>query len=133
MRWELPEEIGWLRFSPSGLLLATTRDYGDESPGNFLRLWVALLGTELARLEDIGRVASLSFVAERKVLLVSMDLPTPRGVRDRGLLWDAGSGKSRILWGKDDRSLFAATATPDGRTLVLAFGSVIEVREPCGT
>jgi WD40 repeat protein len=83
MAWTVPEEIRRLIFSPSGLLLATTRCSGDDSETDALRLWDAISGRQMAELTGIDPVFSLAFVSERELMMV----------QDGGCqIWDADSG-----------------------------------------
>ncbi len=125
MQWEAPEPAGRLLFSPSGHLMATTQGYGEEEGENALRLWDALRGQELARLERVGSVVALAFASERQLAIVAWGRPPRDGPSDQCMLWDADSGAVRPL-GDDVGTL---TATPDGGTLILVMGAEIEARD----
>jgi WD40 repeat protein len=124
MQWTVPEPIRRLLFSPSGLYLATAKSYGDEEGDEILRLWDALRGQEVARLEGVGKVVSLAFFSDQELMAVAWDRAVRRGKKDQCFLWDAATGEVRPVWDKNPRPS-AGTALPDGKTLALALDSEI--------
>src|SRR5262249_50267496 len=118
MRWDTPEEVGRLLFSPSGLLLATTRYCGDDEGRDVLRLWDPGRWRELAHLDDLNPVWSLGFTSERTLAVVE---------ERRFLNWDPDAGAARTLWEapgdpawRAARRFTGGKVSPDGRTLALA-------------
>lgn len=86
MAWTCPETIRFIRFSPSGLLLATTGHGADGDYVYFHRLWDALSGRELASLREEDVVHAAVFASERSLLICG-----ERGAR----LWDTTTGETR--------------------------------------
>src|SRR5262245_61588698 len=107
MAWTCPEVVRWLRFSPSGLLLATTgREEGTDIP-HFHRLWDVLAGRELAHLEDSDILSAQAFASERSLLAFGEE-----GCR----LWDADSGEVKEV---HSEHCSAGAAAPGQRPLAL--------------
>src|SRR5262245_52777499 len=108
MAWTSPEIVRWIKFSPSGLLLATTSQeelYADRP--SFHRLWDALSGRDLARLEDANILHAMAFAAERELLIIGEE-----GCR----LWDTGSGEVRDVGNMS----YALTTLPGGKAVAVA-------------
>jgi hypothetical protein len=125
MRWESPEEVGRLLFSPSGRLLATTRCCGDDEGQDVLRLWDPIAGLQLAHVEGLNPAFALAFAAERELVVVE---------EHRCLLWGPDAAEARVLWEghtaptwKGPRRFTAGTASPDGKALVLGLESTIVI------
>jgi hypothetical protein len=125
MAWESPEDVGRLLFSPSGLLLATTRCGGDDDRRDVLRLYDALRGRELGHAEGLAPSFALAFTSVRELVIIE---------EHRCLLWGPDTGEARTLWEDADDPTWAevqrftgGTASPDGKLLALALESMILV------
>jgi len=98
-----------------------------QTPNDVLRVWDAIRGQELARLEHLGAVLSLGFVSEHELVIVE---------DERCRLWDVGTRRLRTVLDMKDSScpipggrLETCAVTPDGKTLALATHSSTAFRE----
>jgi WD40 repeat protein len=116
MAWTAPEDVGQMLFSPSGLLLATSRNSTEEDECRVLRLWEVTSGRELAHLNGVTEVYALAFASERELVIIN-----GAGCR----LWNADSGTVRVV--KRKNGCLGGMMAAGSKVVSLAFGDVFEV------
>jgi WD40 repeat protein/serine/threonine protein kinase len=112
-------------FSPNGSLLATANgmspwgpllgfEKGKKYPDqNQARIWDAVTGALLARLEHSGNVNLVVFSPDgARVVTTSYD--------HQARVWEARTGKAVTPWLKHDNRVFGAAFSPDGKRVLTA-------------